>query len=468
MIPVLLAAVLTLVTQDPGFDATFTGRTLRFDYNHAGKSGEEHVALRGMRLEGPWAGPRARLTDDLNLGQFRVRILDTKTKRLLYAHGFGSIFGEWQTTGEAKTAWRAIEESVRFPEPKAPFTLALDRRSDGGTFEPIFSGDWDTEGRTIDRSPITPRGEVITLMDNGPAAKKVDMLFLAEGYTADQREKFRGDATRVLGALFETEPYKRHRTDFNVRGIFLPAAQAGISNPRKGIWRDSPFGCTFNSFDSDRYVLTLADRNLREIAAQAPYDALVILFNDRKYGGGGIYGLWSTCAADSSEANYLLVHEFGHAFAGLADEYYTSQVAYEQFPPPGTEPWEPNVTALRDPKALKWRDLVDADTPLPSPWNQAAYDATDLALQAKRKDLIEKRGTDEAMEALFGETKSITSKMLESEKLFGKVGAFEGANYQAKGYFRPELDCIMFTRNPKRFCKVCERAIETVIASYLD
>jgi hypothetical protein len=248
--------------------------------------------------------------------------------------------------------------------------------------------------------------------------------------------------------------------------LFVPAAESGLSNPRKGVWRDSAFGAAFNSFDSDRYVLTYRDRVLREAAAQAPYDALIVLCNERKYGGGGIYNLWATVTSDSEAAPYVFVHEFGHSFAGLADEYYSSQVAYEAFQPKGVEPWEANATALLDPAKLKWRDLIEPQTPLPTPWDQATYDAVDLAYQAKRAQAIAAQASDEQQEELMRATKTETAPLLAKERHRGKVGAFEGAMYEAKGLYRPEVDCIMFSRNPGSFCRVCERALERTIALY--
>jgi hypothetical protein len=162
------------------------------------------------------------------------------------------------------------------------------------------------------------------------------------------------------------------------------------------------------------------------------------------------------------------VHEFGHSFAGLADEYYTSQVAYESSGPPTSEPWEPNVTALLDPARMKWSDLVERATPMPTPWEQARYDKADLEYQAKRKKMIDDKAPEEASEALMREVKKSSLAMLASEKYYGKVGAFEGAGYEAKGLYRPEVDCIMFTRNPTAFCKVCERAIERTIRLYAE
>ncbi|MFL6232816.1 MAG: M64 family metallopeptidase [Thermoanaerobaculia bacterium] len=229
-----------------------------------------------------------------------------------------------------------------------------------------------------------------------------------------------------------------------------------------------PFGAAYNAFDSERYMLTFADEAVREAAAQAPYDALILLSNSRKYGGGGIFNLWNTAAVDSAESAYLVVHEFGHSFAGLGDEYYTSQVSYETFNPPGSEPWEPNVTALLDPRHPKWGDLVAAGTPVPTPWNQETYDKVVLGYEKIRRELREKNAPEERMEALFQEVREKTRPMLRAEKYFGKAGAFQGASYEAKGLYRPEVDCIMFSRNPKSFCAVCALAIERMIRMYAE
>lgn len=450
------------------FEARFTGATLRFDYVHCGTAGEERIAPAGFRVEGEWPGSRTRLVEPYDTGKYRFRAYDKQTGQLLWSRGFCSIYGEWETTGAAKAGWGSFEESQRFPEPAAPARLVLEKRGADGAFAELWTGEVDPRSRFVDRSPLPPAGEVVALREQGPAATQVDLLVVADGYTQAERAKFVADATRLSGILLETEPFKRHARRFNVRGLFVPTSESGLSNPRKGVWRDSAFGLSFNAFDSDRYVLTFEDRKLRDAAAQAPYDAIILLANERKYGGGGIYNLWATVAADTEPAPYVFVHEFGHSFAGLADEYYSSQVAYEQFNPHGVEPWEPNTTALLDPAKLKWKDLVEPGTPLPTPWNQAAYDAVDLAYQKKRSEAIAAQASEERNEELMREIKAQTAPLTAAERHLGKVGAFEGSMYEAKGLYRPEVDCIMFSRNPTTFCRVCERALERTILLYTE
>ncbi len=467
----LLVSCASLAAKDVGafdFDAHFTGMTLRFDYNHVGTATEEHVAPEQFRLEGSWPGSRTQLIDDTNLGKYLFLVIDPATNKTIYSRGFASIYGEWETTGEARRTWRVFHESQRFPEPRMPVQVVVKKRGNDGTFSEIHSSRVDPTSRFVNRSAISPNGRVLTIHEGGAPATSVDLLLVGDGYRADQAEKFEADVRRLVDTFFEWEPYRSRKQDFNVRALHVPAAEAGISNPRQDVWRDNPMGLSFNAFDSDRYVLTHANLALREAAAQAPYDAIVFVFNDRKYGGGGIFNLWCTTAADSGQAAYLFVHEFGHSFAGLADEYYTSQVSYEEFNPPGSEPWEPNVTALLDPKNIKWKDLVEMATPLPTPWNQAAYDEASYAYQAKRQKLRGEGASEAAMETLFDEVKAITKPMLEAEQHFGKVGAFEGAAYEANGLYRSEADCIMFTRNPTAYCRVCTRGIERVIDLYAN
>jgi len=449
------------------FDDHFTGRCMRFDYVHAGTASEEHIALDGLRLEGDWPGSRTQLIDPLGFGKYMFELADAESGEALYSRGFSSIYGEWETIGEARDGnWRSFHESARFPEPKAPALLILKKRSAKGEFDEIFNQRFDPASRQVDRAPVEPAGEVWAVFENGDPSTKVDLLILGDGYTEDELDKYRADVERLTHELFIVAPFDRHKEDFNVWAIDVVSPHSGVPNPRAEQWFHTPLGLSYNAFDSERYMLSYENEAIREVAAAAPYDAIMMISNTRKYGGGGIYNLYATVAADTAPADYVFVHEFGHSFAGLADEYYTSSVNYEDFNPPGTEPWEANATALLDPDNLKWKHLLTEGVPLPTPWNQEQYDEASYAYQKKRAVLRAMEAPEEEVEELFAEVKKITQPMLESEEHFGKVGAFEGCAYEAKGLYRPQVDCIMFTRNPDWFCAVCTDAIDRVIGLY--
>ncbi len=447
------------------FDDDFTGKTLRVDYYHSGTATEERFALERARVEGPWPGSRTQLLDDTNLGKYLVEVADATSHRLLYSRGFSSIFGEWETTGPARRGWGTLAEAVRLPEPRRPFQLRIRKRAEDQSFVEVWTTTLDPTSRFVDR-PAPPTGDVTVLLDNGAPAVKVDLVVLGDGYTAGQRQKFLDDARRLGMALFEEEPYRSRKSDFNVRAVFAASPTAGVSRPRSGEFHESALGARYNIFDSERYVLSLEDRRWRDVAAAAPYDAVLMLVNQRKYGGGGIYNLYSTAAADSAEAQYLVVHEFGHHFASLADEYYTSPVSYEESTGPRAEPWEPNVTALLDPEKLKWGDLVADGTPLPTPWAKQEFETYSRASQARRAELRAGGAAEEELEKLFRDERVRTTEILAGGEHGGKVGAFEGASYEATGLYRPSPDCLMFTRDDVGFCAVCRRGIERIIDLY--
>jgi len=288
-------------------------------------------------------------------------------------------------------------------------------------------------------------------------------LILGDGYTDKERSKFERDARRLAESLFQQSPFKEHRADFNVWGLCPPAGQSGIARPSTGIQRRSPLGCSYDAFGSERYVLTFDNKAWRDVASWAPYECVEILVNGQTYGGGGIFGLYSTVAADNAYAPYVFVHEFGHHFAGLADEYYTSDVAYETGKA-RLEPWEPNATS--DPMRPKWAALLSPGVPLPTPWSKAAFEAHSKAYQAKRRQLREANRPEAEMEALFAEAEAIETRLLGGDAHARKVGAFEGANYEATGYYRSQEDCIMFSRNKVPFCAACQAAIRKVIELY--
>jgi hypothetical protein len=460
LIPLLaVTAMAAQVPTTPGL------RTMRVDYFHTGDAKQEIFSFEEAVVEpAVWSGRAGREIDGLAYGAYGVEVRDAASTRLLYSHGFGSIFDEWSTTDEATKMTRTFHESVRFPAPQAPVTVTIRKRAGSGdTWRDLWTTTVDPKNMFVNpAAPAPAPGALIEFEKHGDPATKVDLLLLGDGYTAAERKKFEADAKRLLAVLFSTSPFKERRTDFNVWGLVPAAMESGISRPSTGIHRSNPVGSTYDAFGSERYILSFDNKAFRRYASYAPYDVVEIVANGRTYGGGGIYGLYSTVAADSAQAPYVFVHEFGHHFAALADEYYTSPVAYLPAAK-REEPWEPNVTALLDPASLKWKDQVTAGTPLPTPWEKEAYEKRSREYQAVRTRLRAENRPESEMEALFAENQRQDDAMFARSK--GVVGAFEGARYEAAGYYRPEANCIMFTR-ANFFCAVCRRALEKVIDSY--
>jgi hypothetical protein len=441
-------------------------RTMRLDYYHTGNASQEFFSMDRIVLEPlPWPGNLQKGIDDTNLGKYYFEVIDRKTNRPVYSRGFSSIYGEWETTDEARNMFRSFQESLRFPAPVAPVQIVLKKRDAKNAFREVWSVLMDPKDPMINDSKPASPGPLLEIQKSGDPATKVDFLILGDGYTAAERAKFEKDARRLTAVLFATSPFKEHQNDFNVWGLCPPAAEPGISRPSSGIHRRSPLGATYDAFGSERYILTFDNHALRDVASFAPYEFIEILVNGATYGGGGIFGLYSTVAADSLWAPYIFVHEFGHHFAGLADEYYTSPVAYG----PATErlePWEPNVTALLDPANLKWKAILTAGTPVPTPWPKETLEKYSREIQQERRQLRNDQRPEKEMDALFLKEKAHEMQLLGTDPNAGKVGAFEGAMYEAKGYYRPQIDCIMFTRDDIPFCAVCQRAIEQVIHLY--
>ena len=448
------------------FDRHFLDRTMRVDYFHSGGPGTEIVALDQVVSDGPWAGSRTRLIDDLNLGKYLFEVIDRRTNRVIYSRGFASIYGEWETTPESRELHRTFHESLRFPWPRHPVQVVLKVRDADQSFHEVWSTVVDPDSRFVNSADREPLGEVWPLIESGPPSEKVDLLILGEGYTAEELDKFHRDARRLTEALFDEEPFRSRRGDFNVWGLDLPSTDSGVTRPRAGQFRRTPLSAEYNIFDSERYLLTYDNRTLRDAASAAPYEFIEILVNEAQYGGGGIFNFQATAAADTGFAEYVFVHEFGHHFAGLADEYYTSDVAYETGAAYHPEPWEPNVTALHDPARLKWADLVESETPLPTPWDKDAFEAESTAAQRERGELRAAGAPEPRIDALFTAQMERETAMLGGMPHAGEVGAFEGASYEPTGLYRSEIDCIMFTRNPVGFCRVCQRAISRVIDQY--
>ena len=457
----LLAALLALCG---GAAIAATPATLRVDLQHGGDATAEHYALERVVVEPlPWPGHPRRAIDTTNRGSQKFEVADAASGRLLYSRGYSTVFGEWRTTDEAKGMQRSFQESLRFPMPDAPVRVTVFGRDAANAFAPQWSVTVDPKALDVERGVPPASIKPIAIRTSGDPADKVDLLLLGDGYTAAELGAFEARARELADYLFTVSPFKERAADFNVWALARPVPESGISRPSTGVQRASATGARYDIFGSERYILTLDNRAFRELAQHAPYEFVEIMVNGETYGGGGIFGQFSTVAANNDWRNYLFVHEFGHHFAGLADEYYTSPVAYAAVDTPTVEPWEPNVTALLDPARPKWR--VDAATPVPTPWPKAAFEAYQKQYQARRAQLRAQRRPEAEMSALFREERDFTARLFADAPHRDAVGAFQGANYSATGYYRPQLECLMFTRS-EAFCDVCSDAIGEIIDLY--
>jgi hypothetical protein len=454
-------ALFALLAVAPG-RAQESPRTWRLDFNQTGGPGIEAYSFDRIVVE-PLAWPDRRSGDvqQERIGNYRFEVIDA-SGRVVFSRGYDPAFAEWVTTAESKSTRRTFHDSLRFPAPMGKATVVLHKRNERGEYDEVWRHGVDPADIFIDRS--TPaRQQVIAVERHGEPQTKVDVLLLGDGYTAVECGRaFRTHARRAADALFALEPFRSRRNDFNVWGICPPSPQSGIASPSRGLYHRTPVGSAYDAFGSERYILTFENRAWRDIASWAPYEYVTILTNGDTYGGGGLYNVFSTAAAGNAFGEYLFVHEFAHHFAGLADEYYTSPVAYEP-PERIVEPWPPNVTASRDAASLKWRDLLAAGTPAPTPWPKQEFEAMSKDFQARRARIRSEKRPESEMTRLFREELEAETKLLSSAAHAGKVGLFQGANYDAQAFYRPEIDCIMFTRNKVPFCRVCQRALSAVI-----
>lgn len=415
----------------------FELRTMRLDYLHTGKADRETFNRERVVIEPlPWPGNPEKPLDERNLGSYLFEVRDLRSGKQLYSRGYSSLFSEWRTTDEAKRKHRTFSESLRFPAPSVPVKVSVQKRDKSNLFEEIWSTTIDPQDPSIQRIVAPAPASVIEIKIHGQSTDRVDLLFLGEGYTRGELRKCSHDVRRAAEALFQYSPFRERRESFNLRAICAASPESGVSHPSRGLHRRTLFNSTFDVFGTARYALSFNNRAIREVAAYAPYDFLAIVMNDRAYGAGGIFGQFATVSIDNPRSFPAFVHEFGHHFAALADEYFLAPVAYAPAVP-AAEPWEPNVTALFDPPSVKWKELVSAGTPVPTPWPEKEY--------------IQTGGSD---------------RYLLSGPYAGKVGAFEGALYMKKGYYRSEQSCLMLTLTCNRFCAACRRAIDKTIDLY--
>ncbi|MDR1371601.1 MAG: IgA Peptidase M64 [Dysgonamonadaceae bacterium] len=414
---ILLFSINSVVAQT--YNDNFTPARLRINLVFAGNAAEQLVYLESMNFEPEWGGSQSHLIDNFDYGEYYCKLF-SKDSTLLFSHGFCTLFYEWRFTDEAKQTARAFNVSLITPFPKSKVRLEVyDRNKQTGGWNILFKTEINPDDKQIQRD--RPNNYTVNrLLYNGKSSEKVDVVFIAEGYTKDEMQKFRQDAERMADALFSEEPFTSRKKDFNIWALESVSQHSGTDIPDKNIWRNTVANSTFYTFNIDRYLTVPDHSKISEIAWQVPYDILYVIVNTDKYGGAGIYNGYTVGSSDNNSAAAVIVHEFGHSFAGLGDEYaYDEPDAFSDFYGKEAEPWEPNITSLVD-FERKWKNMIDKNTPVPTP-------ATN-----------EYRNT---------------------------TGLFEGAGYSPKGMYRPALGCIMRGLHD-HFCPVCQRAVNRMIDYY--
>lgn len=465
------------------FEKYFFDKTMRIDYFHIGSSKTELFVIDKIYMYDKWAGSTKNLIDHLNNGKYYYKIYDIETETLIYSKGFDTFFGEYISTKDGKEGKiKSFHESALIPYPKNKILFVIEKRNDQNQLEEFYSTEIDPNSIYIIKDKVSDSNvEIFTPVINGEPHNKVDVVILGEGYTKNQRNKFEEDLNRFVQYFFEQEPYRSLKNNFNIYGVFKPSEESGTDLPGANIFVNTVLNTSFWTFGSERYLMTEDNKTMRDLAAFVPYDAIYIQVNHSRYGGGGIYNQFCTYTTDNQFAKYLFIHEFGHSFAGLADEYYTSDVAYSDFHKPTVEPIEPNITAFLIPENLKWKKLLSEGIELPTPWEKDEFDRMSYEWLKERNrmnssiaELKRNRAPEEQIKAAEEEyaikdklQSEKVDKYLKSSKYWNKVGVFEGAGYLSKGLYRPMLDCIMFSKGDKPFCEVCEEAIKNVINFYV-
>ena len=396
----------------------FENATMRFDFYHCGGAGNGQSYFFDEIIREPyWGGPVNYLVDTTMYGDQMFRVVEPESGEILYSRGYNTLFNEWLTTDEALTHARSMPESVIFPFPKIPVRLEIFYRDEAKQWRLGFSQDIDPAKGFIRKS--CSDYDVFDVLHSGPESACVDIVLLPEGYAAGERGGFEQACRKFADELFAFPPYRDLRDKFNVRGVWAPSADSGVTLPGNDIWLNTAVGATFWTFGIERYQTVEDFQRVRDIAASAPYDCIYILSNTDKYGGGGIYNFYGISTANHPQSTgRVYVHEFGHLFAGLADEY-VGGVAYNDMYPAGVEPWEPNLTTLTDFSSKQWSRMLDASTPVPTPLSEGGARV---------------------------------------------LGVYEGGGYVSKGVYRPWPNCLMNNLHKiEEFCPVCDAAIRQQI-----
>lgn len=388
-------------------EASSQNQTLRIDYIFSGTDKSAEISLDEMSCFDGWAGRRVNLKQIPVRGNGQICMVSMQTGDTLYRHSFSTLFQEWQTTEEATRVRKSFENVFLLPMPSDKAAVTVEIYDFYGSVYASLNHIVDPSDVLIRRSSLSVPPHKY-LLQNGSPEDKIDVAILAEGYTVEEADIFYADAAAAMEAILSHEPFGKYKDIFNFIAVALPSNESGVSVPGAGEWKDTALKAHFNTFYMDRYLTTLRLKNMHDVIGGLPYEHIVILANTDTYGGGGVYNSYTLTTAHHPAFKPVVVHEFGHSFAGLADEYFYDDM-YVEFYYPHTEPWEQNITTLAD-FGSKWEDMLNA-------------------------------GTAELL---------------------------EGAGYQSKGVYRPAEDCRMHTNKADSFCPVCQRAIGRIIEFYTE
>jgi hypothetical protein len=427
----LLGSAASVFAQD--FDRYFDGRNLRLDYIMAGDSSHQYIYYEHAFVSQEWAGRRSRLSEKFLNGNGQITVRDHATQEVLFVHTFSTLFQEWQTQEEATQVSKAFETSYNIPFPKQPIDVTV-------TLTDVHNRVSSELTHTIRPTdilirPIGDNGIPFRyLLKSGSVTDCVDIAILAEGYREEEMEKFYTDAQRAVDALFGHEPFTSLKSKFNVVAVAAPSLDSAPSIPHDGQWKRTAANAHYATFYSARYLMTQDIHTVYDLLSGVPFEHIICLVNSNTYGGGGIYNQITLSTSGHPTFKQVLVHEFGHSYAGLGDEYYYDD-QYATMYPSDTEPWEPNLTTLVDFES-KWADMLPKGTKIPTP-------AAAIPNYRTAKSAEEWRKINEATQ---------------------KVGVFEGGGYQSKGVYRPAQECRMKINEVEHFCPVCTRAIQRITA----
>jgi len=438
----LLSATIGASAHEDEFAKHFADSTLRLDYVFAGDNRSQEIFLDKLGMTPRWAGRRVNLDTLLLKGNGQIVVSDPESGKTLYAHSFSSLFQEWQHTEEAVGVWKSFENCFLIPYPKHPVDVRISLCDSHGKVTAELSHRVSPSDILIHRLPSSPYRYRYMGPSHGDPKERIDVAFVAEGYTEEEMERFYSDCEKAVEALLNHEPFKSYPERFNFVAVASASNESGVSIPGKGIWKDTATGSHFDTFYSARYLTTLNLKTLHNILSGIPYEHIIILANTENYGGGGIFNSYTLTAAHHPEFLPVVVHEFGHSFGGLADEYYYDD-QYETMYPSDTEPWEPNITTLAD-FSSKWQDMLPEGAKVP---DNSAYDGRETMRKIRSGD----------PEATSPES-----------CLYNKVGVYKGGGYQSEGVWRPTLECRMKINAAPVFCPVCRRSLERLILFYTE